>query len=196
MRTQKKKTNIWKVLFLSLSGILASVLIALWVLIGSPRDVTIPESSKTSSEETILTVQSNKENLNRLINQTIEKYQKENSYDYQVVLADDVEFYTKIPVFSSEIQMKMTFTPIPLESGDIVLKQQTMELGRMKLPVSYVLNFVKKQDNMPEWIYINPKKEQIHIALDAIEIPEGMKLRADTFDLEKDDISFRLVIPD
>ena len=193
---QEKKKNIWKWLFLILAGINVGLIVLFFVLVGIPQDVQFPESSITGQSTSDLVVQSDKDSLNKLIDRSVEHYQSNGSFEYDVDLTDYVEFYTDIPIFDNEVPLKMTFDPLPTEDGNLVLEQKSMELGKMDLPISYILNFVNKQTTLPDWIVINPKKEQIHIALDRIETYEDMKLQVNKINLKEDDISFRLLIPD
>ncbi|MGM9925135.1 MAG: YpmS family protein, partial [Bacillus sp. (in: firmicutes)] len=191
-----KPKNLWKSLFFLLVGINVAVLAIVIVLVGIPRDVQLPEDVQTSQEETSILIQSKKDSINKLIDNYLKKQQAGNkTLQYQVVLDDYIEFYSTIPVFDMELQLTMTFTPVPLKNGDLLLKQRSMELGQMQLPVSYVLNFIKKQNNLPEWVTIDSKNKQIYVALTDLRMNNELMLKVNKFDLKKDDISFRLVVP-
>ena len=190
---EKKERNVWKILFFSLSGIVLAVLIAIFVLVGIPSEVPLPDNTAAEEDNPVLEITSSKENLNEIIAQMIQKQKTDQSLDFSMVLTDSVELYTVIPVFEREIQLKMTFQPETLDNGDIILKQETMQLGQMRLPVSYVLNFISNQASLPEWMIIEPANEQIYIALSEIELPNNLKLQANRMDLVEDDISFHVV---
>lgn len=192
---KKKERNLWKILFFTLSGIVFAVLVTIFVLIGIPSEVPLPENSATEEQYPVVEVTSSKESLNDIIEQVIQKQKTDYSLDFSMVLTDSVELYTVIPVFNREIQLKMTFEPETLYNGDIILKQETMKLGQMRLPVSYVLNFISKQASLPEWMIIDPENEQIYIALSEVEL-QGLKLKANRMNLAEDDISFRVVFED
>ena len=190
---EKKERNVWKILFFSLSGIVLAVLIAIFVLVGIPSEVPLPDNTAAEEDNPVLEITSSKENLNEIIAQMIQKQKTDQSLDFSMVLTDSIELYTVIPVFEREIQLKMTFQPETLDNGDIILKQETMQLGQMRLPVSYVLNFISNQASLPEWMIIDPANEQIYIALSEIELPNNLKLQANRMDLVEDDISFHVV---
>ncbi|MGN1387059.1 MAG: YpmS family protein [Bacillus sp. (in: firmicutes)] len=190
---EKKERNVWKILFFALSGMVLAVLIAIFVLVGIPSEVPLPDNTTAEDDNPVLEITSSKENLNEIIAQMIQKQKTDQSLDFSMVLTDSVELYTVIPVFDREIQLKMTFQPETLDNGDIILKQETMQLGQMRLPVSYVLNFISNQASLPEWMIIDPANEQIYIALSEIELPNNLKLQANRMDLVEDDISFHVV---
>ena len=193
---EKKERNLWKILFFTLSGIVFAVLVTIFVLIGIPSEVPLPENSVTEEQYPVVEVTSSKESLNDIIEQVIQKQKTDYSLDFSMVLTDSVELYTVIPVFNREIQLKMTFEPETLNNGDIILKQETMKLGQMRLPVSYVLNFINKQASLPEWMIIDPENEQIYIALSEVEPQGNLKLKAHRMNLSEDDISFHVVFED
>lgn len=193
---EKKERNLWKILFFTLSGIVLAALVMIFALIGIPSEVPLPEESATDEQYPMLEVTSSKESLNEIIEQIIQDQKTDRSLDFNMVLTDSVELYTVIPVFDREIQLKMTFQPETLDNGDIILKQETMQLGQMRLPVSYVLNFISKQASLPEWMLIDPANEQIYIALSEIDMQGNLKLKANRMNLAEDDISFHVVFED
>lgn len=194
---ETKKRNLWKILFFLLVGIIVASILTVLILVGMPQDVKLPNADgKVSNEENSIVIQSKKDGINQLVANYIQSQTTTgSSLKYQVFLNDYIEFYSTIPVFDMELELSMTFSPEPLKNGDLLLKQRSMELGKMNLPVSYVLNFIKKENNIPEWITIDPKKKQIYVALTKLEMSNQLQLQVNKFDLKKDDISFRLVIP-
>ncbi len=186
----------WKWLFLALLGFNIAAIILFFILVGIPQEIPDRQREKGEQQEAYITVTSTKDSLNQLISNYIQEFQIEDSMQYDVVLTDVIELYATLPVFSNELELKMTFKPIPLENGDLVLQQQSMELGAMRLPVSYVLNFIKKQNNYPEWLEIDSKNKEIYVSLKDADLLENVSIKVADFDLEKDNISFRLVIPD
>ncbi|WP_050615310.1 YpmS family protein [Bacillus testis] len=199
MRSEKKNNaTAWKISFFALAGIIALAFLILFIKIGIPKDQPLPvaESTKTSQEASSINIKADKDTLNKLIANYIRKESDPEAFKYQVILNKTIEFYTEIPVFTKDLQLKMTFKPVPLDNGNLVLKERSMELGNMNLPASYVLNFIDKQKSLPEWLMINPKKEEIYVNLHDIDLFDGAILKVDTFNLKEDDISFKLVVPE
>ena len=84
----------------------------------------IPETEMVQNDVRF-TIQTNKQDLNRLINHYL-KEEYSGSLDYEVLLTDEVELYGNIPVFSENVEMKLTFEPVALENGDLELQQKTI----------------------------------------------------------------------
>jgi uncharacterized protein YpmS len=91
--------------------------------------------------------------------------------------------------------MKLTFEPKALGNGDLVLQQKSMTIGRLHLPISYVLNFIGKNYKIPKGVDIRPKEQLIYIHMQQLKQKSDIKIKADQFDLKKDDIAFTILVP-
>ncbi|WP_071394490.1 YpmS family protein [Bacillus tuaregi] len=192
------KAGNWKRWFYILLGINATIIVVLIVLFillfsSTAEPVEIPKSTEEQND-VYFQVKTNREDLNKVINHYLEE-ELSGQFDYQLILTDEVELYGTLPVFSSEVEMKLTFEPHALENGDIELEQKTMSIGRLLLPVPLVLKFVQSSYEVPEWVMIQPNEERIYMSLQNMKLKSGFEVKVDKFDLKKDDISFSLRIP-
>ncbi|AOH55334.1 hypothetical protein ABE28_013325 [Peribacillus muralis] len=185
----------WKTLFFSLLAINILVILFFLILVNLPaKDKEL--KPKVSHEEDIqFQIHTNREDLTRLINQYLDKEGLTGSMHYEVYLTDEVELYGTMPFFNREVEMKLTFEPIAQKNGDLILKQKSIAVGRMNLPVSYVMNLINERYNMPEWVSISPNDEAIYVSLQDMELKSDIRVKAKDFNLKKDDISFLLTIP-
>lgn len=187
----------WKVLFFLLLGVNLFLVVFFLILVFTPsKEETLPGNTKENKEEMVpFVVQSNKNNLTKVINYYIKQETDGSPIDYEVLLTDEVELYGTIEVFTEEIELKMTFEPEALENGDLLLKQKSMSIGSLPLPVEYVLKFVREQYAFPEWVEIHPEDKTVYVGLMAMEIKNGIQIGANKFDLKNDSISFTFLIP-
>ena len=88
----------------------------------------------------------------------------------------------------------MTFEPKALENGDLILYQKSASVGKMNLPVSYILKFIRNSYNLPSWVIIQPKDELIYVSLEKMELKGDMKVKADKFNLKEDDITLTFMV--
>lgn len=187
----------WKVLFFLLLGVNLFLVVLFLILVFTPsKEESLPGSTKENKEEMVpFVVQSNKNDLTKVINYYIKQETDGSPIDYEVLLTDEVELYGIIEVFTEEIELKMTFEPEALENGDLLLKQKSMSIGSLPLPVEYVLRFVKEQYALPEWVEIHPEDKTVYVGLMAMETKNGIQIGTNKFDLTNDSISFTLLIP-
>jgi uncharacterized protein YpmS len=188
--------NKWKTGFLLLVGLNLLIAIIFLFLIMTPSvekgkiQLTEPTDDNVSFQ-----VKSNKNDLNRLINQYLKKEAADSPIDYQVQLQDEVELYGTLPFFSQQLNMKLTFEPEALGNGDLVLKQKSISIGSLNLPVSYVLNFIRENYKLPKGVDIRPNDKLIYINMQQIKLKSDIKIQVNKFDLKKDDIAFTLLVP-
>jgi uncharacterized protein YpmS len=188
--------NKWKTGFFLLLGFNVIIIIILLSLVMTPGDEkgkiqqTVPENKTVSFE-----VKSNKTDLNVLINQYIKKEAADSPIEYSVQLQDEVELYGTLQFFSQEVDLKLTFVPEALENGDLVLKQRSISVGSLPLPVSYVLKFIKDNYKLPKGVDILPNDKMIHVHMEQLELKSDVSIKVNRFDLLKDDIAFTILVP-
>lgn len=188
----KKK---WRAAFLLLASINIIILLVLVILALLPADRSADSVGSANEDVIPFQVTTNKEDLTLLINRYLEKEGLNGPVHYEVNLNDEVELFGYLPIFSSDIEMKLTFEPIPLENGDLTLKQKSISIGQLSLPVSYVMKFIENQYKLPSWVNINPDDETIDVHLTNMKIGDGMAAEVEEFDLKNDQIRFNLLLP-
>jgi uncharacterized protein YpmS len=188
--------NKWKIGFLLLIGINLLFAIVMLSLVMFPSDGR--QTSKWNvpmGEYVSFHVNSNKKDLNKLINHYLKEEAADSPIDYRIILGDEVELYGTLPFFSEELNMRLTFEPKALENGDLVLSQKSMTIGSLHLPISYVLNFISKNYKIPKGVDIRPKDKLIYVNMQQLKQKSDIRIKADKFDLKKDDISFTILVP-
>ncbi|RFU66462.1 DUF2140 family protein [Peribacillus saganii] len=186
----------WRTLFFGLL-LINIIAIALFViLISLPADKNeLKQNSWADDEDVQFKVRTNKSDLNILINRYLENEGLTGPVDYHVILADQVELFGTVPAFGRDFKMKLTFEPEALDNGNLLLKQKSVSLGQLNLPVSYILSFIKKQYKMPNWVSIQPNEEKVYLSLKNLKLKSNVRVKAEEFNLKNDRISFILSVP-
>lgn len=159
------------------------------------KDYPAPINEQATNKDVQFQVQTNKAELNKMINHYIEEEGLKSPIDYKVILQDEVELFGTMKVFTQNIEMKLTFEPESLQNGDLILKQKSISIGQIQLPVPFVLQFIQEQYDFPEWVSIHPNDELIYVSLQNMKLKSDIKVRVNKFDLRNDDILFTLMIP-
>ena len=187
----------WKKLFfilLSTNAIIVSVIVILvfWPIEkpAYPEKEFIEEDAGAE-----FTIRSGKENLTELANAFLGKLPKEDNFTYMISLDEEVKLLGTIIAFGAEVPIQISFDPIVQENGDIVLHATNMSLGLLRLPQDRILKYVNDRIDTPDWIMINPKEEHIYIAVTQMELKSNFKVKVQQFDLENDNITFRIKVP-
>ncbi|WP_077618490.1 YpmS family protein [Bacillus sinesaloumensis] len=190
-----KIRNKWKFLFLTLIGINLVCVLLFFGFLFAPNKEVKKKEIVDSNEYVNLSVQTNKEDLTRVINNFLKKEAKNNPLNYKVLLTERVMLLGTITVFGKEIDMVMTFKPEVLDNGDLRLQQEAFTVGQVSLPVSFVLRYINDYYNLPEWVQIDAKQQDIYVYLSEMEMKSDMKVAVETFDLSKDELRFTLQVP-
>ncbi len=190
------KKRLWKTSFLILLTINGLIIMGIALLLFiSPDQDPIPETKDQHISASEFLIQTNKQDLNKLINHYIEKEGLNGPVHYNVLLTNEVELFGEVKVFSESMQLKMTFEPRALENGDLVLEQKTLSIGGLPVPVSYILTFIRDYYKLPDWVTIHPNDKQIYVALQKMRLNGDIQFRVEEFNLEDDQISMRMLVP-
>jgi len=189
--------NKWKLGFLILLGINLLIAIILFSLVTAPiKEKEPPVKTNTSNEDYVsFHVRSNKYDLNRLINHYLKEEAADSPIEYKVLLGDEVELYGTLPFFSEKLKLKLTFEPSAQKNGDLILKQKSMSVGKLHLPISYVLNFISQNYKLPKGVEIRPNNHLVYINMQQLKQKSDLKIKVDKFNLKKDDIAFTILVP-
>ncbi len=140
-------------------------------------------------------VKSNKNDLNKLINHYIKEEAADSPIAYRVILGQEVELYGTLPFFSEELNLKLTFEPKAQKNGDLVLKQKSMSIGSLDIPISTVLKFISDNYKIPKGVDIRPNDKLIYVNMQQLKLKSDIRIKANKFDLKNDDIVFSILVP-
>ncbi|SEM81630.1 Uncharacterized protein YpmS [Mesobacillus persicus] len=190
--------NRWRLAFFFLLGIVTLLLITIFIMVSAPSDQPqkgFDSSSGSGEKHVSFDVSTNKADLNKIIHHYLVTEGFTGPIDYEVLVKDQVELYGTFPVFGQNLEMMLTFEPKALENGDLVLRQESISIGTLNLPVSYVMKVIQSNYKLPDWVSIQPNEKTIYVSLQEMELKSDIKIRANSFDLKRDDISFTLLVP-
>src|SRR5699024_11915036 len=100
------------------------------------------ESTINDDRTYVLSVESNKDNLNELIKAYLNETLEESKYKYDVYLDEVVHLEGELPVFSTSIPLYIKLQPIVQDNGDIILKQTSIKLDLLLLTIVIILKFI------------------------------------------------------
>ncbi|SIS40508.1 YpmS family protein [Salimicrobium flavidum] len=188
--------NKWRSAFFGLVLINLGIVLWLLALIFLPTDYTLVnvdrERTNTDAEFTII---STKDNLEQLTNEYLNEMSSETIFNYSISLEEYVELRGNVRAFDQVIPITVKLEPVVQENGDLILEQQDISLGKLPLPSNKVLEFVEKNYELPEWVRVNPDEENIYVALTQMETESNFQLAADRFNLNSDQIAFKIAVP-
>jgi uncharacterized protein YpmS len=190
--------NKWKISFLVL------IIINVFFIIFVTTSLLIP-SKKPNDEvkmdkkgEDVLIpflISTEKKSLTDLINHYLKEETDQKNLQYRVELEENVNVYGVIKAFNKDIDMTLILEPKVKSDGNMQLLVKELSIGRLKLPISYVLKYMNTNYDLPNYVVIDSSKKEIDINLDELTLKNGLSARAESFNLKKDDITFTLFVP-
>ncbi|MFT9848815.1 YpmS family protein [Aneurinibacillus sp. REN35] len=196
MIDRQNKENNWKRWFLVLLGINLFILIGMiWLIFAPASQSDLPNMENTKQNEAEFTVSSTKQNVNQLISSYLATLPKNKALHYSLTLKDDVELQGAVFAFNRKIPLTATFEPLVQENGDLILRQKSLALGKLELPNKAVLAYVRDNYPMPEWVKVDPVKEDIYVAVTKMETKSNFKIKAKQIDLARDQLVFTFTVP-
>lgn len=189
--------NRWKVSFFLLAGLIIAVIVYLFILIGATADSgPLPKAKENNHTSHALTVSATKEDFEGIANTFLQRAMKKEPLPVTIQVEDDIMLSSELTVFSYTLPVTMHFNPVVQEDGNLLLKQSSLELGRLNLPPSTVLKVLRDSVKLPEWMIVRAKEEEIFIDLSDLPISGDLQVKAKEFNLEKDEILLEIMIPE
>src|SRR5690625_1042220 len=198
MTMVEKKFNVnWKKLFyalltLNMLGILIIITLIFWPVQKTHIPKVEHDFIDDSSE---FVVRTTKNNLNNLVNAYIEKLLSGTNHHYRISLDEDVHLLGDLPVFSTTVPISIHLEPFVQDNGDIILAQKSISIGLLQWPNKKIMEYIQKYLPMPEWVIVNPKEEEIYVAVTEMDIKSNFQVSVEQFDLDDNNLAFKINIP-
>ena len=188
--------NLWKIAFFGLAGIIIAAVVYLFILLGHQEDsAPIPEADNKNQAANYLTVSATKKDFEGIANTYIRKAIDKEPLPVTMLVADDIMLLSELTVFSYKLPVIMHFDPVVREDGNLMLKQSKVEIGNYNIQPATVLKILKDSVDLPPWMIVRPKEEELFIDLRALPISGDLQVRAKEFNLDKDEIILEITIP-
>lgn len=170
-RTRVKQHNIWKWAFLLL--VLLIVLLSSWLAfqVFTPRagihqaEATNPQTSLVK-EKPIYEVQLTPKQVQRIANHYIEQYLNSDDLKYSLQIGHRVNLLGSVRFLGSNINFELQTTPYKTTTGGVQLKVEHLKVGKLGIPVEFVMTYIKNNYRVPLWVQVNSKRQLININLE------------------------------
>lgn len=188
--------NYWKAGFFALAGLVAAALAYIIILIGTHADSDpLPNAKGTMESANYLTVKATKQDFEGIANTYIRKAMDQEPLPVTLEVGDDITLTSELTVFSYTLPVIMHFDPIVREDGNLTLKQSKVEIGKINLSPATILKVLRDSVELPPWMIVRPKEEEVFIDLSELPISGDLQVKAKEFNLDKDEIILEITIP-
>ena len=185
--------NKWKIAFFTLAGAVILAVALLMYLVTIPaEEVEIRDPAQT--EGNTITVQTTVQEFEAITKQYLSNVLDKSPLPVEIEMKEQIRLVSTLTIFSVDVPITMDFEPI-VEEGNIVLKQTSVNVGKLNIPPQTVLKLMKDSIEFPSWITVNPNDEEIYVDLSRINIASGSRVRAKEIDLRNDHIVLEVIVP-
>ncbi|MDQ0162779.1 YpmS family protein [Bacillus alveayuensis] len=188
--------NKWKVSFILLLSVNIIAFLFVVSLMNIPKETKkIKPMTINENDYAVIQVMADKQTVTNLVNEYLQKEAKEQPLAYQISIEEDVKLYGSLKAFGRELQLTISFIPEVTADGNVVLSVHNMSVGKLSLPISYVLKYVEKHYELPEAVTIDSADGKVIVHLTDITLQNNYKILAGNIDLKQDQISAKLYVP-
>jgi len=189
--------NKWKVAFFALTGVIILFFTLLFYWATSPsEDVQIEKKSATvNPSDSVLLVEATADDIEKIAMKYLQKELANSPLPLDFVINESIKLNSELTAFGVTVPFSMEFDPIVTEEGNIQLKQNSVNVGRINLEPITVLKLMNDAVSFPEWIVVRPNEEEIYVDLSDIEVMNGARVRAKEIDLENNRILLEVIVP-
>ncbi len=154
-----------------------------------PDSEIVPERRDNEASAAEVTVQLSKDDVNKLLARSLKEK------NFNIYLGEQVELSFEFQVLKQTMSMKFTLNGEVSGTGDLLLKPDNVQIGKMNVPEQYALNFIKRAKFFPDWIEIFPNEETIIVHISqTFSIFNDQPIRLKDFDLANDRIAFAILL--
>ena len=185
--------NKWKIAFFTLAGAIILVIALLVYLVTVPAE-EVEILNPKQMEGNVITVQTTAKEFEAITKQYLSNVLDKSPLPVEIEMEEQIRLVSTLTIFSVDVPITMNFEPI-VEEGNIVLKQTSVNVGKLNIPPQTVLKLMKDSIEFPSWITVNPNDEEIYVDLSRINIASGSRVRAKEIDLRNDHIVLEVIVP-
>ncbi|PSL41893.1 uncharacterized protein YpmS [Planomicrobium soli] len=186
----------WQLAFFVLLAINILTVMGFFFYVTTPaKDYSSFGAAKRAQVEgNSLMVQTTKADFEGIANTYIQKEMANSPIPLTLTLNGEVNLSTELVVFSQALPILMKFEPYVQEDGNLLLKQQSVEIGMLDIPPESALKLLRDSVDLPNFMEVNPAQEAVLLKLTEIPLDDGISVRASSFNLEEDEILLQVTI--
>ncbi|HWL11779.1 MAG TPA: YpmS family protein [Ureibacillus sp.] len=189
--------NKWKVAFFLLIGaiILFVTGFIYWAISPSEEVQIQTENRPVKPTDSVLLVEATADDIEKIAMSYLREELEKSALPIDIVVDKSIKLNSELTAFGVTVPFAMEFDPIVTEDGNIHLKQNSVNVGRINLEPITVLKLIKDAVDFPEWIIVRPNEEEIYVDLSNFEIMPGASVKAKEIDLEKNRVLLEVIVP-
>ena len=190
----KRTINYWKYSFIVLLALVIGTLGFIAYNVSAPQTKQV-QTEKMIKADSTFDIQMHKKQINSVVAYYLENYLENSKVKYNFTLDQQAILSGQFKVLGFPVEFNLFFKPYVLENGDIQLRAKQLAVGQLKVPMSFVFNYIQRQYKFPKWVVLNAHKSRITLRLNEFKLANGMQVKARHIDLKNDKIDLSVYVP-
>lgn len=191
----KKKTNYWKWAFIIL--VLLIIVTCGTILVKATAPAPQAEMTQTTkANNSSLVVELNRKQVNALSANYLDNYLKDNKIKYNFMVGDKYATLVGDTKFlGAKVRFAINFIPERTSQGNVLLLAKGLSVGRLNIPIKFVMGYIAKNYKIPKWVSINAQKKTVLLDLNRYSKHHQLKYSAQEINMESGQFKFLITVP-
>ena len=191
----KKKTNYWKWAFIIL--VLLIIVTCGTILVKATAPAPQAEMTQTTkANNSSLVVELNRKQVNALSANYLDNYLKDNKIKYNFMVGDKYATLVGDTKFlGAKVRFVINFIPERTSQGNVLLRAKGLSVGRLNIPIKFVMGYIAKNYKIPKWVSINAQKKTVLLDLNRYSKHRQLKYSAQEINMESGQFKFLITVP-
>ena len=186
----------WRLAFIILLLLNLAAVVGFLIFITTPSDnfTSHQADSAPPLEGNTVVVNTTKADFEGIANTYIAQAMEGQPIPLRLAVDDNVSLSTELTIFRVTLPILLTFDPVVMPDGNLLLEQRSVEVGRLDIPPESALKLLRDSVDLPDFMEVRTAEEEVLLKLTEISLDDGISVRATSFDLEEDDIRLLVTI--
>lgn len=191
----KKKVNYWKWAFIIL--VLLIIVTCGTILVKATAPAPQAEMTQTTkANNSSLVVELNRKQVNALSANYLDNYLKDNKIKYNFMVGDKYATLVGDTKFlGAKVRFAINFIPERTSQGNVLLRAKGLSVGRLNIPIKFVMGYIAKNYKIPKWVSINAQKKTVLLDLNRYSKRRQLKYSAQEINMESGQFKFLITVP-
>lgn len=191
----KKKINYWKWAFIIL--VLLIIVTCGTILVKATAPAPQAEMTQTTkANNSSLVVELNRKQVNALSANYLDNYLKDNKIKYNFMVGDKYATLVGDTKFlGAKVRFAINFIPERTSQGNVLLRAKGLSVGRLNIPIKFVMGYIAKNYKIPKWVSINAQKKTVLLDLNRYSKHRQLKYSAQEINMESGQLKFLITVP-
>lgn len=155
----------------------------------------VTTATTTSVSGTGVDVKLNQKQLAAVLNYAVKKAAN-GTISYKFVVGDYVTLVGTTKILGASVSFSLQTTPSVTTDGNILLKAQSVNVGSLSVPLSYIMQYVKQNYNLPSGISIDTNQKTILLNLAQLTKDQALSLTAVKINNTTHEYYFKVGVPE